>query len=68
MADNVVERSQTSADSGQSSAIKPRLKLELDALPDQTSDELAQSWGESRPDDAAKEQRYLAEKPPHHGD
>jgi len=68
LTDDVVQRSQTSADGGQSSAMKPRLKLDLDALPDQTSDDLAQSWGESTPDDAAKEQRYLADKPPHHGD
>ena len=47
---------------------KPRLKLDLDSRPEQTSDDLAQSWGESIPDDAAKKQSYLSEKPPHHGD
>jgi hypothetical protein len=47
---------------------KPRLKLDLDSLPEQTSDDLAQSWGESIPDDATKRQNYLSEKPPHHGD
>lgn len=47
---------------------KPRLKLDLDSLPEQTTDDLAQSWGESMPDDAAKKQNYLSEKPPHHGD
>jgi hypothetical protein len=68
MTDDVVQRSQTSADGGQSSDMKPRLILDLDALPDETSDDLAQSWGESTLDDVAKERRYLAEKPPHHGD
>jgi hypothetical protein len=47
---------------------RPRLKLDLDLVPEQTSDDLASSWGDASPDDAAKRQNYLAEKPPHHGD
>ena len=47
---------------------RPRLKLDLDLVPEQTSDDLASSWGDAAPDDAAKRQTYLAEKPPHHGD
>ena len=48
--------------------VRPRLKLDLDLVPEQTSDDLASSWGDASPDDAAKRQNYLAEKPPHHGD
>jgi hypothetical protein len=48
--------------------VKPRLKLDLDALPEQTSDDLDLSWGDAPLNDAAKQQRYLADKPPHHGD
>lgn len=49
-------------------APKTRLKLDLDSFPEQTSDDRPESWGEASPDDAAKRQRYLADKPPHHGD
>ncbi len=48
--------------------VKPRLKLDLDGLPEQTSDDLDLSWGDAPVNDATKQQRYLADKPPHHGD
>ena len=48
--------------------VRPRLKLDLDFVPDQTSDDLATSWGDVVPDEAARRQSYLSEKPPHHGD
>lgn len=39
-----------------------------DLLPDQTSDDLAAGWGERRETDDELLQRYLADRPPHHGD
>ena len=48
--------------------VRRRLRLDLDLVPEQTSDDLAATWGDGAPDDAAKRQSYLAEKPPHHGD
>jgi hypothetical protein len=47
---------------------RPRLRLDLDLVPEQTSDDLATTWGDAPLDDSAKRQSYLAEKPPHHGD
>ena len=40
-----------------------------DPLPDQTSDDTDEGWGE-RPevDDPDDLDRFLAERPPHHGD
>lgn len=50
---------------------RPKLDLDVDLLPEQTSDDLDSSWGggASEADDpAARLRRYLAETPPHHGD
>jgi hypothetical protein len=48
-----------------------RLELDVDLVPDQTSDDTDAGWGgESRGDSdpATVLRRYLDEKPPHHGD
>jgi hypothetical protein len=37
-------------------------------LPEQTDDERGESWGERPEDDDELLRRYLAERPPHHGD
>ena len=47
------------------------LRLDVDLVPEQTSDDTDAGWGASpaRTDDpAAVLRRYLDEKPPHHGD
>jgi hypothetical protein len=36
-------------------------------LPERTLDESPEGWGE-RPDESDDEERYLRERPPHHGD
>lgn len=49
----------------------PQPRIEVDLVPDQTSDDTDAGWGgeprEER-DPAALLRRYLDEKPPHHGD
>lgn len=49
----------------------PRPRIDVDLVPEQTSDDTDAGWGaESRADrdPAAVLRRYLDEKPPHHGD
>ena len=38
---------------------------ELDVLPDQTSDERSEGWGDRRDEELANEQRLLEDRPPH---
>jgi len=38
-----------------------------ESLPEQTSDDTDEGWGE-RPADPDDDQRFLDERPPHHGD
>jgi len=48
-----------------------RLDLDVDLVPEQTTDDTDAGWGErpSRSDDPASTlRRYLDETPPHHGD
>ncbi len=50
----------------------PRLDLDVDLVPEQTSDDTDDGWGGSEAtadqDPAAVLRRYLDETPPHHGD
>ncbi len=55
---------------GQTPSVRP-LDLDVDLVPDQTTDDTDTGWGtESRADvdPATVLRRYLDEKPPHHGD
>ena len=48
-----------------------RLELDVDLVPDQTSDDADTGWGgpaTGAEDPAARLKRYLDETPPHHGD
>ena len=48
-----------------------RLELDVDLVPEQTTDDTDAGWGTERRadvDPAALLRRYLDEKPPHHGD
>ena len=48
-----------------------RLDLDVDLVPEQTTDDTDAGWGAERrteSDPAALLRRYLDEKPPHHGD
>jgi hypothetical protein len=50
---------------------RPRLDLDVELVPDQTSDDTDAGWGAAptaAEDPAATLKRYLDEKPPHHGD
>lgn len=50
---------------------RPRLDLDVELVPDQTSDDTDAGWGaasQAGEDPAATLKRYLDEKPPHHGD
>jgi hypothetical protein len=52
-------------------AAAKRLELDVDLVPDRTSDDTDTGWGgpTARDEDpAATLKRYLDEKPPHHGD
>ena len=64
----MVDSSEPTGANDAASPERPRLKLDLDFVPDQASDDLATSWGDVVPDEVARRQSYLAEKPPHHGD
>jgi hypothetical protein len=50
----------------------PRLDLDVDLVPEQTSDDTDAGWGGSEvtadEDPAVVLRRYLDETPPHHGD
>jgi hypothetical protein len=55
-----------SEDSGAGAHVSPGNRADdAPILPDTTSDERAEGWGEHDPDDV---ERYLRERPPHHGD
>jgi len=48
-----------------------RLRLDVDLVPEQTTDDTDAGWGRdasSEQDPAALLRRYLEDKPPHHGD
>ena len=48
-----------------------RPRIDVDLVPDQTSDDTDAGWGAPARDDrdpATVLRRYLDEKPPHHGD
>ncbi|CAB4923919.1 unannotated protein [freshwater metagenome] len=56
---------------GTSGAPVARMRLDIDLVPEQTSDDTDAGWGRDtlpEQDPAALLRRYLEDKPPHHGD